>query len=94
MSHSQFLEISGTKVPSFVTAQDLAAERPDSSLLHRSCPWGGHLVRLDLRNIRVMGAPEIASRWDPLGLFWWGVGFGWFGVYKNAHGENALIKSG
>ncbi|CAL1152191.1 unnamed protein product [Cladocopium goreaui] len=41
--------------------RDLAAERPDSSLLHRSCPWGGHLVRLDLRNIRVMGAPEIAS---------------------------------
>lgn len=43
------------------SAWDLAAERPDSSLLHRSCPWGGHLVRLDLRNIRVMGAPEIAS---------------------------------
>lgn len=43
------------------SAWDLAVERPDSSLLHRSCPWGGHLVRLDLRNIRVMGAPEIAS---------------------------------
>lgn len=40
---------------------DLAAERPDSRLLHRSCPWGGHLVRLDLRNIPVMGAPENAS---------------------------------
>ena len=28
---------------------EMAANRPESSLSHRTCPWGGHLIRFDNR---------------------------------------------
>ena len=28
---------------------DLAASRPDASLSHMTCPWGGHMIRFDNR---------------------------------------------
>ena len=28
---------------------EVADARPDASLSHRSCPWGGHLIKIDLK---------------------------------------------
>ena len=30
---------------------EVAAIRPDAMLSHRSCPWGGHLIRLDSKTL-------------------------------------------
>lgn len=40
---------------------EVADARPDASLSHRSCPWGGHLIKIDLKNLHIQGAPERAS---------------------------------
>eukprot|EP00438_Fugacium_kawagutii_P015808 Skav206884 [mRNA] locus=scaffold3287:13187:18436:- [translate_table: standard] len=43
---------------------EMAARRPEASLSHCTCPWGGHLVRFDNRtaasgeNIFIQNAPE------------------------------------
>mmetsp|Transcript_9780 Transcript_9780/g.11859 ORF Transcript_9780/g.11859 Transcript_9780/m.11859 type:complete len:150 (+) Transcript_9780:98-547(+) len=36
----------------------LALARPKAQLWHRSCPWGGHLVKFDLNGIQIKDAPE------------------------------------
>ena len=40
---------------------ELAAVAADVALFHRSCPWGGHLIKLDIRNVLIEDAPENAS---------------------------------
>jgi len=35
---------------------EVAAIRPDAVLSHRSCPWGGHLIRLDAKNVFIQNA--------------------------------------
>jgi len=32
---------------------EVAAIRPDAVLSHRSCPWGGHLIRLDAKTLGI-----------------------------------------
>lgn len=39
----------------------LALARPNAQLWHRSCPWGGHLIKFDLKNIQIQDAPEKTS---------------------------------
>lgn len=39
----------------------LALARPDAQLWHRSCPWGGHLIKFDLKGIQIQDAPEKTS---------------------------------
>ena len=39
----------------------LALARPNAQLGHRSCPWGGHLIKFDLKNIQIQDAPEKTS---------------------------------
>lgn len=41
----------------------LAVHLPEKTLSHRACPWGGHLVRFDSRNIFIQAAPQ-----DPSGV--------------------------
>lgn len=41
----------------------LAVHLPETTLSHRACPWGGHLVRFDSRNIFIQAAPK-----DPSGV--------------------------
>eukprot|EP00435_Cladocopium_sp_Y103_P021817 s1500_g5.t1 len=41
----------------------VAVHLPETTLSHRACPWGGHLVRFDSRNIFIEAAPE-----DPSGV--------------------------
>lgn len=36
----------------------LALARPKAQLWHRSCPWGGHLIKFDLKGIQIRDAPE------------------------------------
>lgn len=36
----------------------LACERPPATFSHRSCPWGGHLIRFDFRRAFIQDAPE------------------------------------
>ena len=33
------------------TDWELAASRPDASLFYRACPWGGHLIKIDLKKL-------------------------------------------
>lgn len=37
---------------------EMAANRPETSLSHRTCPWGGHLIRFDNRKLFIQNAPE------------------------------------
>lgn len=37
---------------------EMAANRPEASLSHRTCPWGGHLIRFDSRKLFIQNAPE------------------------------------
>jgi len=43
------------------TDWELAASRPDASLFYRACPWGGHLIKIDLKNLLIEDAPEKAT---------------------------------
>ena len=36
----------------------VATSQPKAQLLHRPCPWGGHLVKFDLKRIEIADAPE------------------------------------
>eukprot|EP00435_Cladocopium_sp_Y103_P030173 s1457_g7.t1 len=37
---------------------EVAAIRPDAVLSHRSCPWGGHLIKMDSKNVFIQNAPS------------------------------------
>jgi len=43
---------------------EVAANRPEAILSHRSCPWGGHLIKIESTNLFIQNAPE-----DPRDLF-------------------------
>lgn len=40
------------------TSWELALARPKAQLWHRSCPWGGHLIKFDLKGMPIQDAPE------------------------------------
>lgn len=40
------------------TSWSLALARPKAQLWHRSCPWGGHLIKFDLKGMPIQDAPE------------------------------------
>eukprot|EP00438_Fugacium_kawagutii_P029575 Skav212239 [mRNA] locus=scaffold4106:82972:86749:+ [translate_table: standard] len=37
---------------------ELIVKSPEASLSHRACPWGGHLVKFDCRNVFIQEAPK------------------------------------
>ena len=39
----------------------MALARPKASLSHCTCPWGGHLIKFNLRSITIQNAPEKTS---------------------------------
>jgi len=43
---------------------EVAATTREAILSHRSCPWGGHLIKVESRNVFIQNAPE-----DPCDLF-------------------------
>eukprot|EP00435_Cladocopium_sp_Y103_P027844 s2366_g6.t2 len=45
-------------------APEVAAIRPEAVLSHRSCPWGGHLIKMEATNVFIQNAPS-----DPANLF-------------------------
>jgi len=39
-----------------------ALRRPEGSLSHRPCPWGGYLIKFELNSVKVHNAPANSSR--------------------------------
>lgn len=39
----------------------VALARPKAKLCHRTCPWGGHLIRFNLKGITIQNAPAKTS---------------------------------
>eukprot|EP00438_Fugacium_kawagutii_P030877 Skav213468 [mRNA] locus=scaffold3211:188134:190388:- [translate_table: standard] len=37
---------------------EVALARPLAKLSHRSCPWGGHLIRFEVKQVPIHNAPE------------------------------------
>ena len=35
---------------------EVAAIRPEAVLSHRSCPWGGHLIKLEAKTLGILAA--------------------------------------
>jgi hypothetical protein len=42
----------------------LACSVANSQLMHGSCPWGGRLIKFQLRDIRVKNAPQLLGYTD------------------------------
>eukprot|EP00438_Fugacium_kawagutii_P013100 Skav213401 [mRNA] locus=scaffold797:641580:642773:- [translate_table: standard] len=40
------------------TTWEVAAKTRHAELSHRSCPWGGHMIKIDAKNVFVQDAPE------------------------------------
>lgn len=36
----------------------LALARPQAELSHRTCPWGGHLIKFDFKGITLQNPPS------------------------------------
>ena len=43
---------------------EVATKTPEAVLSHRSCPWGGHLIKIESKNVFVENPPE-----DPCNIF-------------------------
>ena len=37
---------------------DTALARPKAQLSHRTCPWGGHLIKFDFKGITLQNPPS------------------------------------
>ena len=50
-------------MPELMSADNwsLALARPKAQLSHRTCPWGGHLIKFDFKGIILQDPPSKSS---------------------------------